>query len=205
MQVSTHLTLPWSNDPSNDGFSEPVPSLSKGRGRNRLPIGKVISRGELKKNQSARQGIYAETWPNKKLVIEVDGKVHGFQKGYDQHRDDILNSPGLIVLRIKNGEFTDSFEVLKQIQEYIRFGLVCFLWPSPDPTIHLSMASLNLSPPFRKGGAEIAFRQERRFWGEDYSSLKDLLIENNSVNPKPYSLHEVDYMLKLPLTALMNI
>ena len=55
----------------------------------------------------------------KKLVIEVDGKIHEFQKGYDQHRDEILNSLGLTVLRIKNEEFTDIFEVLKRIEEYI--------------------------------------------------------------------------------------
>ena len=55
----------------------------------------------------------------KKLVIEVDGKIHDFQKEYDQHRDEILSSLGLRVLRIKNEEFVDIYKVLKRIEEAI--------------------------------------------------------------------------------------
>ncbi len=40
----------------------------------------------------------------KKLVVEVDGKIHDFQKEDDQHREDILRSLDFNVLRIKNEE-----------------------------------------------------------------------------------------------------
>jgi molybdenum cofactor cytidylyltransferase len=51
----------------------------------------------------------------KKLVIELDGKVHDFQKDYDANRDSILNQLGLQVLRIKNEELSNVYSVLKRI------------------------------------------------------------------------------------------
>lgn len=54
-----------------------------------------------------------------KLVIEVDGKIHDFQKSYDYQRDLILNGLGLKVLRIKNEELVDMDEVLGRIMEYV--------------------------------------------------------------------------------------
>ena len=55
----------------------------------------------------------------KKLVVELDGKIHDFQKEYDQHRDEILKSLGLNVLRIKNDELRDVAAVLKRIKEFL--------------------------------------------------------------------------------------
>jgi very-short-patch-repair endonuclease len=56
----------------------------------------------------------------KKLVIEVDGKIHDFQKEMDQHREDILRSLGLNILRIKNEEVKkDISEVLAKIRAYV--------------------------------------------------------------------------------------
>ena len=39
-----------------------------------------------------------------KLVIEVDGKIHNYQKHYDKERDKVINNLGLQVIRIKNEE-----------------------------------------------------------------------------------------------------
>jgi molybdenum cofactor cytidylyltransferase len=50
-----------------------------------------------------------------KLVIEVDGKVHHFQKDNDANRDSILAGLGLRVLRIRNDEVQDIEGVLKRI------------------------------------------------------------------------------------------
>ncbi|HEU5292315.1 MAG TPA: DUF559 domain-containing protein, partial [Cyclobacteriaceae bacterium] len=50
-----------------------------------------------------------------KLVIEVDGKVHDFQKDYDQNRDTILTELGLRVIRFKNEELKNIDEVLNKI------------------------------------------------------------------------------------------
>lgn len=54
-----------------------------------------------------------------KLVIEVDGKIHDFQKEYDYQRDMVLNGLGLSVLRIKNEELVNIDEVLGRIMEYV--------------------------------------------------------------------------------------
>lgn len=55
----------------------------------------------------------------KSLVIEVDGKIHDFQKEDDQHREDILMSLELNILRIKNEETDDIERVLEKIKAYI--------------------------------------------------------------------------------------
>ena len=55
----------------------------------------------------------------KKLVIEVDGMIHEFQKEEDQHREEILKSLGLTILRIKNEEVNDILNVMEKIKMYI--------------------------------------------------------------------------------------
>ena len=55
----------------------------------------------------------------KKLVIEVDGMIHDFQKEEDQHREEILKSLGLTILRIKNEEVNDILNVMEKIKMYI--------------------------------------------------------------------------------------
>ena len=54
----------------------------------------------------------------KKLVIEVDGKIHDFQKEEDQHREEIIKGLGLNVLRIKNEEVEDVHRVLEKIRHF---------------------------------------------------------------------------------------
>src|SRR6056297_3005929 len=39
-----------------------------------------------------------------KLVIELDGKIHEYQKNYDQERDFIIKKMDLTVIRFKNEE-----------------------------------------------------------------------------------------------------
>ncbi len=41
----------------------------------------------------------------KKLVIEIDGKIHEKQKEYDKLRTYIINQLGMKVIRIKNEDF----------------------------------------------------------------------------------------------------
>jgi len=55
----------------------------------------------------------------KKLVIEVDGLIHEFQKEEDEHREEILKSMGLNILRIKNEEVKDILKVMEKIKTYI--------------------------------------------------------------------------------------
>ena len=55
----------------------------------------------------------------KKLVIELDGKIHDFQKEYDKERDSILNKLGLNVIRIKNEELENISKVLEKIRNQL--------------------------------------------------------------------------------------
>ena len=55
----------------------------------------------------------------KKLVIEVDGKIHDFQVEEDLHREEILKSLKLNILRIKNEEVSDMHEVMEKIKGFI--------------------------------------------------------------------------------------
>jgi leucyl-tRNA synthetase len=57
--------------------------------------------------------------PEKKLVIEVDGKVHEYQKEFDRHRDIVLKERGLIVLRIKNEELRRPGQVKEKVSGFI--------------------------------------------------------------------------------------
>jgi very-short-patch-repair endonuclease len=45
----------------------------------------------------------------------LDGKIHDFQKEYDQNRETILNDLGLKVIRFKNEELEDIKKVLEII------------------------------------------------------------------------------------------
>jgi len=55
----------------------------------------------------------------KKLIIEVDGKIHDFQKHYDENRENIIRSLGLRIIRFKNEELSDVFEVLEKIRQVL--------------------------------------------------------------------------------------
>jgi len=55
----------------------------------------------------------------KKTIIEIDGKIHDFQKDYDKRRTEILTNMGLIVMRIKNEEIRNIDKVLKNIEVFL--------------------------------------------------------------------------------------
>jgi leucyl-tRNA synthetase len=56
-----------------------------------------------------------------KLVLELDGRVHDFQKDYDANRDKILASLGLTTIRITNDDLENNLpEVLNRIENQIK-------------------------------------------------------------------------------------
>ncbi len=55
----------------------------------------------------------------KKTIIEIDGKIHEFQKEYDERREEILTNMGLRILRFKNEELNNIADVLKRIESFI--------------------------------------------------------------------------------------
>jgi|AntRauTorcE11897_2_1112592.scaffolds.fasta_scaffold14843_3 very-short-patch-repair endonuclease len=50
-----------------------------------------------------------------KLVIELDGKIHEYQRYYDHERDLIITRMGLRVMRFKNEEVSDIKELKAKI------------------------------------------------------------------------------------------
>jgi len=55
----------------------------------------------------------------KKLVVEIDGKIHNQQKEEDKHREEILRNLGYHIIRFKNEELHDIQEVLYRLIRYI--------------------------------------------------------------------------------------
>jgi very-short-patch-repair endonuclease len=56
----------------------------------------------------------------KKLIIELDGKIHEFQKEYDANRQAILHDLDLNVIRFKNEELDDINKVLNMIRIHLK-------------------------------------------------------------------------------------
>jgi leucyl-tRNA synthetase len=57
----------------------------------------------------------------KKLIIELDGPIHDFQKDYDEHREEILKNMGFRIIRFENKELINSSKVLKKIENFIHY------------------------------------------------------------------------------------
>ena len=58
----------------------------------------------------------------KKLVVELDGKIHEYQTYYDYQRDLVLNKLGLTTLRIRNKELSEMEEVKRKILRHLEGG-----------------------------------------------------------------------------------
>ncbi len=56
----------------------------------------------------------------KKLAIELDGKIHLYTQERDTFRDSRLNEMGITILRFKNEELYKIEKVLKRILEYLK-------------------------------------------------------------------------------------
>ena len=55
------------------------------------------------------------------MVIELDGKIHDYQKEYDEQRDMVIKELNLNVLRILNSELKEPKAVLDKISKAINF------------------------------------------------------------------------------------
>ena len=54
-----------------------------------------------------------------KLIVEIDGKVHDYQKDYDRQRTIVLENLGLKVIRFKNEELLNEELVFERIMKAI--------------------------------------------------------------------------------------
>jgi very-short-patch-repair endonuclease len=88
--------------------------------RNRQLLGRKFIRQTAIIYEKNNKGEYFFYVPDfycreEKLAVELDGKIHDFQKESDMDRDEILNHFGLTVLRIKNEELSNIQQVLDRI------------------------------------------------------------------------------------------
>ena len=51
----------------------------------------------------------------KKLVIELDGKIHDSTKEYDENRDLVIGEMGLTVVRFKNHEIEKAIDFVRAL------------------------------------------------------------------------------------------
>lgn len=56
----------------------------------------------------------------KKVIIELDGKIHDFQKDYDERREEILINMGLRIIRFKNEELKNLNALLKKLEDFMK-------------------------------------------------------------------------------------
>ena len=54
-----------------------------------------------------------------KLIIEVDGKIHQFQKRKDEQREKELKDMGYTIIRFKNREILDNLLNVQKTLEYL--------------------------------------------------------------------------------------
>ena len=87
--------------------------------KNRQPNGRKFLRQHpiIYENANNELFIYIPDFycNEEKLVIELDGPVHVYQKNKDHKRDLILKSKGINILRIRNEELKDIGAVLAKI------------------------------------------------------------------------------------------
>ncbi len=77
--------------------------------------------------------------PRKKVIIEIDGKIHLKTKFRDQEHDEYFMEKGYKILRIKNEEvFNNVDSVLKRVEKYANRNLI----PSPSPNQEKGVKSL---------------------------------------------------------------
>lgn len=55
----------------------------------------------------------------KRLIIEVDGKIHDYQMEYDEYRTFVISQLGINVYRIKNEEVCDVVGITEKIREFL--------------------------------------------------------------------------------------
>lgn len=51
----------------------------------------------------------------KKVVIELDGKIHEHQREYDENRDQIISSLNIKVIRFKNNEIEKAINYIQSL------------------------------------------------------------------------------------------
>ena len=54
----------------------------------------------------------------KRLAIEIDGKIHNSQQEYDRYRDEFLKSLEIDTLRIKDEDVLNKIEIFKEMIQY---------------------------------------------------------------------------------------
>ncbi len=54
-----------------------------------------------------------------KIIMELDGKIHEYQKEYDSERDSMLLNKGILVVRIQNDDLNDTIAIHEIIRKFV--------------------------------------------------------------------------------------
>jgi len=54
-----------------------------------------------------------------RIIIELDGKIHEYQKEYDSERDSKLLNKGILVVRIQNDDVNDTSAIHEIIRKFV--------------------------------------------------------------------------------------
>ena len=95
--------------------STPAEKILWNRLRNHKFIGLKFKRQEpiiFKYDNEKRFFVADFLCPEQKVVIELDGKIHDYQKGHDKIRDEILKTLGYYVVRIANDEVLNNVNIV---------------------------------------------------------------------------------------------
>lgn len=56
----------------------------------------------------------------KKMVVEIDGRIHDYQKRHDEMREELIREKAIFVKRFHNEEIEgDIQEVMRKLKEYV--------------------------------------------------------------------------------------
>ncbi|HPF51086.1 MAG TPA: DUF559 domain-containing protein [Draconibacterium sp.] len=112
------------NNNYNKGLKEYARTLRKNSTLSEVILwNKLLKRKQLKGYQFLRQRsinnyIVDFFCKDLKLIIEIDGEIHRFQKGKDRERELDLKNLGYHIIRFKNREILDNLYNVEKTLEY---------------------------------------------------------------------------------------
>ena len=83
---------------------------------------KFIRQYPIKYTYNGSRGLFIADFycDKKKLILELDGKVHEKQKEYDEFRNEMIKILGYNLIRLKNEELNNIEELKIKLEEFIK-------------------------------------------------------------------------------------
>ncbi len=72
----------------------------------------------------------------KRLVVEIDGKIHDYQKGHDELREQLIREKAIVVKRFRNEEVElNILGVMEKLKSYVVSSVQRTHPPAPSPRL----------------------------------------------------------------------